>query len=136
MKKLFISVPMKGRTEENIRNSIEKMHRVAEAVFGEELEVIDSYIEHKPPQNSNEAIWYLGKSLEKLSKADYFIGIRWSDCFGGCNIESEVAIRYGIKTYLVELELFPDAVEAAREFWEKERNTAKESERALEGVVG
>lgn len=136
MKKLFISVPMKGRMEENIRNSIEKMHRIAEAVFGEELEVIDSYIEHKPPQNSNEAIWYLGKSLEKLSKADYFIGIRWSDCFGGCNIESEVAIRYGIKTYLVELELFPDAVEAAREFWEKERNTAKESERALEGVVG
>lgn len=30
MKKLFISVPMKGRTEENIRKSIEKMHKIAE----------------------------------------------------------------------------------------------------------
>lgn len=27
MKKLFISCPMKGRTEENIRKSMEKMHR-------------------------------------------------------------------------------------------------------------
>lgn len=40
MKKLFISCPMKGRTEENIRKSMEKMHKIAEAVFEQELEVI------------------------------------------------------------------------------------------------
>ncbi len=28
MKKLFISSPMRGRTDENIRQSIEKMHRI------------------------------------------------------------------------------------------------------------
>lgn len=38
MKKLFVSCPMRDRTEENIRKSIEKMHRIAEAVFDEELE--------------------------------------------------------------------------------------------------
>ena len=49
MKKLFVSVPMKGRKEENIKRDIEKMHKIAEAVFGEELELLDSYIEENPP---------------------------------------------------------------------------------------
>ena len=44
MKKLFISVPMKGRTEAQIRATMEQMHHIAEAVFGEELEVIQTYI--------------------------------------------------------------------------------------------
>lgn len=37
MKKLFISCPMRGRTEYAIKASMEQMHRIAEAVFGEEL---------------------------------------------------------------------------------------------------
>ena len=44
MKKLFISAPMKGRTEAQIRATMEQMHHIAEAVFGEELEVIQTYI--------------------------------------------------------------------------------------------
>ena len=56
MKKLFISCPMKGRTEENIRKSMEKMHKAAEAVFEEEFEVIPSYIEDNPPKDSHEAV--------------------------------------------------------------------------------
>ena len=107
---------MKGRTEENIRNSIEKMHRIAEAVFGEELEVIDSYIEHKPPQNSNEAIWYLGKSLEKLSKADYFIGVCNTGFFKGCGIENEVARAYGVQSFFVDYAVFPDVDEAVENY--------------------
>ena len=70
MKKLFVSVPMKGRTEEEIRKSIAKMKKIAEAYEGEELELIDSYVEDNPPKDNNQAIWYLGKSLEKLSQAD------------------------------------------------------------------
>ena len=51
MKKLFISCPMKGRTEENIRKSMEKMHKIAEIIFDQELEVIPTYIEDNPPEN-------------------------------------------------------------------------------------
>lgn len=43
MKKLFISVPMRNRTECAIKASMEQMHKIAEAVFGEELEVIPTY---------------------------------------------------------------------------------------------
>ena len=48
MKKLFISVPMKGRTEENIRKSLEKMHKLAEIVFDEKLEVLKKNSNVKP----------------------------------------------------------------------------------------
>lgn len=101
MKKLFVSVPMKGRTEEEIKASIKKMKKIAEAYEGEELELIDSYIEDNPPQNNNQAIWYLAKSLEKLANADIFIGIDDAWEWNGCFVESEVAGRYGIKRYTV-----------------------------------
>lgn len=48
MEKLFISCPMRGRTEEQIRKSMERMHKIAEAIFDEELEVIPTYFEGTP----------------------------------------------------------------------------------------
>lgn len=95
-KKLFISCPMKGRTEENIRNSMERMHKMAEIIFDQELDVIPSYIEHTPPLDCKQAIWYLGESIKKMAEADYFIGIGYDDVFRGCDIELAVAQIYGI----------------------------------------
>lgn len=103
MKKLFVSVPMKGRAEEEIKASIQKMKKIAEIYEGEELELIGSYIENKPPKDSKEAVWYLGESLKKLAQADVFIGIDeaydWNDCY----IERDTAQRYGIKTYIASV---------------------------------
>ena len=104
MKKLFVSVPMKGRTEQEIRESIDKMKKIAEIYEGEELELIDSYIEDNPPQNSNQAIWYLGESLKKLSEADVFIGIDECYVWNGCEVEYRVATAYGIKQHCVKAE--------------------------------
>ena len=124
MKKLFVSVPMNGRTEENIRKSIDKMHSLAEIIFNEKLEVLPSYFQSEwpMPPMCNERIYLLGKSLVQLSIADFFIGVNYSDCFKGCNIEREVAYAYGIKSYCVDYSIFPDAVEAerehARKMWE------------------
>lgn len=101
MKKLFVSVPMKGRTEEEIKASIQKMKNIAEIYEGEELELIDSYIEDNPPKNSKEAIWYLSESIKKLAQADVFIGIRESFDWNGCQIERETAEKYGIKAYAI-----------------------------------
>lgn len=119
MKKLFISCPMKGRTEENIRKSMEKMHKMAEIIFDQKLEVIPTYIDHNPPENTNAAVWYLGESIKKLSEADYFIGIEYSEFFKGCEIENKVAMSYGIRsTYVNMRDLMPDAVEVERAYWD------------------
>ena len=99
MKKLFISVPMKGRTEAQIRATMEQMHHIAEAVFGEELEVIQTYISDDPPADANQAVWYLGESIKKMADADYFIGIYDEEkAFRGCAIENLVARSYNIPT--------------------------------------
>lgn len=118
MKKLFISCPMKGRTEENIRKSMEKMHKIAEIIFDQELEVIPSYIEGNPPETNDQRIWYLGESIKKMSEADYFIGISYSEIYKGCAAERNIARDYGIRSTYVEMhELMPDAVDIEREFF-------------------
>jgi len=105
MKKLFISVPMRGRTEENIRTSIEKMHKMAEIIFGEELEVISSYIEDRPPKNSKEAVWYLGKSIQLIAEADYVVGTYSyinGEHYSGCETETGIASSYRIPYILID----------------------------------
>lgn len=120
MKKLFISCPMKGRTEENIRNSMERMHKIAELIFDQELEVIPSYIEHKPPVDAKQAVWYLGESIKKMAEADYFIGINYSDVFKGCMIEYEVARSYNIPNTIVNFcDMMPDAAVIEQEYYKE-----------------
>lgn len=101
MKKLFVSVPMKGRTEEEIKASIQKMKKIAEIYEGEEMELIDSYIDEEPKENCNRGVWFLAKSIDMLAEADVFIGIRECYNWNGCCIESETARKYGIKAYII-----------------------------------
>ena len=109
MKKLFISCPMKGRTEENIRATMDKLHKLAEIIFDQELEVIESYIPNQAPDAANRPIWYLGESIKLLSQADYFVGV-YTDHFKGCRIEQQVARAYGIPDYCIGLrDVAPDA---------------------------
>ena len=96
MKKLFVSVPMKGRGTAAIKKSIAKMKSIAETIMDEELELIDSYIEDQPPKDNIQAVWFLGESIKKLSTADVFIGISDPYDWDGCYVEREVARRYGI----------------------------------------
>ena len=120
MKKLFVSVPMKGRTEENIRKSMEQMHKIAEIMFDQKLEIIPTYIEDNPPENNNQAIWCLGESVKKLAEADFFIGIEWCDFYKGCEIERTVANRYEIPSVYVNIyQMMPDAIEVMRAEEEK-----------------
>ena len=67
-----------------------------------ELELIDSYIEDTPPTDSEQSIWYLGKSIELLAQADYFIGIN-DFHYPGCQTEFFVARNYGIKVLMIDI---------------------------------
>lgn len=90
-KKVFISVPMRGRTDEDIKASMEKMHKIAEAVFGEELEAIDSFLEGS--EYTGKPLACLGESIKKMQEADYFIGAgSWE--YKGCCVEKEAAQLY------------------------------------------
>ena len=99
---------MKGRTEEAIKDSMSRMHKIAELTFGEELEAIDSYIPGNAPEDNSKAIRYLGKSIQMMAEADYFVGIS-EYCYDGCELERAVAHRYGIPCMTVSTQhLMPD----------------------------
>lgn len=105
MKKLFVSVPMKGRTEENIKKSIEKMKKIAEAYEGEELELIDTWIPNEAPECKNRGLWYLGESLKMMADADVFIGVNNQCEFLGCKQELTVAKLYDLKVYEIPIDV-------------------------------
>ena len=69
MAKLFISQPMRGRSNEEIKAEREEAVRISEDLVGHKLEVIDSFFENAPVEAR--PLWFLGKSLELLSTADY-----------------------------------------------------------------
>ena len=112
MKRLFVSVPMKGRTEAEIKASIQKMKKIAEIYEGEELELIDSYIEEEEPENCNRGIWYLAKSIERLARSDVFIGINETYDWRGCEVEDRTAFMYGIKRYTIPAQYVIDNYDA------------------------
>ena len=97
-KKAFISVPMKGKTKEEIENTINIMKNKAIEEAGNDVEFINTIVQDKPPYNTNnEAIWYLGKSIELLSQCEILVCLKDIDNYNGCFIEKEIAKRYGLK---------------------------------------
>lgn len=95
MKKLFISQPMKGKTDEEILKERDTAIKEAEELVGEPVEVIDSFFQNAPADAR--PLWFLGKSLELLSTADIaYFASGWENA-RGCKIEHECAKEYGIQ---------------------------------------
>ena len=113
MEKLFISCPMRGRSDAEIKATMEQMHRIAEAVFDTEFEVIPTYIEEDAPECANQRLWYLGESIKMMAEADAFIGIYDRDKeFDGCIVENYTAKTYDVPQYLVDVAyVAPDIAE-------------------------
>lgn len=94
MKKLFISQPMKGKTDEQILAERERAIEAAKELLGEPVEVIDSFFQSAPV--GAKPLWFLGKSLELLADADIaYFAKDWQKA-RGCKIEHECAVEYGI----------------------------------------
>ena len=93
MKKLFISQPMRDKTDEEIKTERDNIIKKVTNVLGE-VEVIDSFFESAP--HDAKPLWFLGKSLELLSNADCAYFAEGWKYYRGCKIEHECAVQYGI----------------------------------------
>lgn len=93
MKKLFISQPMRGKSDEDILREREDAIVKAKDVLGEDVEVLKTFFnleEGTPP------LVYLAKSIEYLAKADIvYFAKGWQNA-RGCKIEHDCAIAYGV----------------------------------------
>lgn len=108
---------MKNRTKENIEKSIEKIKEFAKIVIDDEIEFINTIVEEKPPyENNNQAVWYLGKSIEILSKCDIILSPDETWDFNGCDIEKSICYKYGIEVIEYKLQYFcKDLYESLKE---------------------
>ena len=96
--KAFISQPMGGLTKEEIDAAREKAVIALKEKYGEDIEIIDSWIEEEHPEGtSNPRLWYLGESIKLMSQADVIYFCRGWLYADGCMIENEVAKRYRIE---------------------------------------
>lgn len=94
VKKLFISQPMNGKSDEEILAMREQAIKTAKKMIGCEVEVIDSFFQNAPADAK--PLWYLGESLKLLSTADVaYFAEGWNEA-RGCKIEHECAKEYGI----------------------------------------
>lgn len=95
MKKLFISQPMGGKTDEEILTARNLAIKSAEKVIGEPVETIESFIKAAPADAK--PLWFLGKSLELMAKADVMYFVDGWEKARGCRIEHACAAEYGIE---------------------------------------
>ena len=97
--KVFISQPMRGKTDQEIIGEREHAKDFLTGLLKEPIEFIDSIIDEKPDDSIDIyriPVWYLSKSIELLAKADIaFFCREWREA-RGCVIEHEVAERYVI----------------------------------------
>ena len=92
MRKLFISQPMRGKTDEEIRAEREKAISLAKSYTGDEVEVIGSFFN----DFNGTPLEFLAKSIALLATADIVYFAEGWERARGCRIEHECAVAYEI----------------------------------------
>lgn len=100
--KVFLSMPMHGKTDEEILRDREfniQMIKLQLPVYAD-AEFIDNF--NKPEEIIGNRIKMLGDSIMKMADADVVIFLPgWKDS-NGCLVEFEVCQRYGLKTVFIQ----------------------------------
>ena len=96
MIKIFISQPMKDKTNEQIEAERKRaVETIKKEYFDDEVEIIDSFFKGAP--HDAKPLWFLGKSFELFSTADVAYFIKGWDKYRGCKMEHTAALEYGIR---------------------------------------
>lgn len=90
--KLFISQPMKDKTNEQIETERSKAINTCKEMFGD-VEDLDTFFKDAP--HDAKPLWYLGQSILFLAEADVVYFCKDWHNYNGCVIEHECAVRYG-----------------------------------------
>lgn len=101
MKRVFISQPMNNKTKNEIMTERNNIVTKLKNHFGNDIHIIDSIVIETPPKNSNTGLWYLSKSLELLSTANFAVFPMDWEKYRGCRIEHACAVSYGIENVII-----------------------------------
>lgn len=92
--KIFISQPMRGKTEQQILDErMKAVDKVSKLFNDEKVTIAESY-QKNLYKNAN-PLYCLSKSLELMSKCDLVVFVEGYQNARGCKIEHECAKEYG-----------------------------------------
>lgn len=92
--KVFISQPMKNRSEDNIR---EERQKVINELVAVGHTVVDSVISKPEGKLKNESVYMLGESIKLMSSADAVFFMNGWRKARGCRLEHDICKEYDIK---------------------------------------
>lgn len=93
--KIMISQPMKGKTNEQVR---EERAELIKRLQKEGIEVVDTVFENAPA-DEDVAIYMLSQSIRYIGKVDALYFMKGWEKARGCKIEHEVAVEYGKQVF-------------------------------------
>lgn len=92
MLKLFVSMPMNGFSDAEIRDGMSEAQAEAERIMGQPLELLDTLFDY---HEGTHPLVYLGESLKKMAEADVvYFHLGWKQA-RGCFVEHIAAVKYG-----------------------------------------
>lgn len=94
MKKLFISQPMNGKSDEEILSERQSAIQKAAEIIGEEVEAIETFYTDLP--KDAKPLEYIGRSICDLAKADIAYFVEGWENARGCKIEHDCAVQYNM----------------------------------------
>lgn len=90
--KIMISQPMGNKSPQYLRRERQEL---VEELQEHGHYVVDTIFTEEAPRECDEAMYFLAKSIEVMSKVDAVIFMRgWQDA-RGCRIEHQIALDYG-----------------------------------------
>lgn len=95
MLKIFISQPMRDKTDEEILKERQRAIEIVKEKFGDnEVEILDTFFEDFIEEDN--PLEFLGRSIIYLGKADLAYFIKGWENARGCRIEHLCASEYGV----------------------------------------
>lgn len=96
--KIFISMPMKAKSTEQVRQEMEKVFDYISKKLPD-AELVDSIIDGADKdiaiKGDDVGVWYLGESIKRMAQSDIVFFVNdWKD-YRGCSTERKVADAYG-----------------------------------------
>lgn len=92
---LMISQPMKGKTNEQIR---EERANLIKKLEEQGNQVVDTVFENAPA-DEDIAIYMLSQSIRYIGKVDGVVFMKGWEKARGCKIEHQVAVEYGKQVF-------------------------------------
>lgn len=99
IKNLFVSIPMRGRSDESViqrQNEILAMVNNCEDLTDSTYALINTMEVEPEPEEVRNRCWYLGQSIQKLAMADLIVFDYDYITANGCVIEKHIALLYKI----------------------------------------